>query len=305
MTLLLPRLHRGVPRSFEEDGSQRPLESALEEGVLKPDDKAADVRDFLDMAVSRIGGDEFGGSVYFAGNGMVISIYPPGGGIGNRINLAPIFAEVAHANNPRLIRWMAAVINTHPLICGPERWGAVLEERVGDFTCPDGEEVIAPKVENIDQFNPSWVAHMDRYELEPKPKDAKLIDALAPPAKTTDAEALTWLEQAAPGLHPLFSELIQQRSDFHNGWLSDRNWAVCQWNDSKLDPIAHGWDYECAIDADGGLGDSMECICTECTTWEQAENIFAVLKDINATIETLQSWKSSRAIPPTPSAVLS
>ena len=287
MTLLLPRLHRGVPRSYDEDGSQRPLESALEAGVLKPDDKAADVRDFLDMAVSRIGGDEFEGSVYFAENGMVISIYPPGGGIGNRINLAPIFAEVAHANNPRLIRWMAAVINTHPLICGPERWGAVLEERVGDFTCPDGEEVIAPNVENIDQFNPSWVAHMDRYELG------------------TDAEALTWLEQAAPGLHPLFSELIQQRSDFHNGWLSDRNWAVCQWNDSNLDPIAHGWDYECAIDADGGIGDSMECICTECTTWEQAENIFAVLKDINATIETLQSWKSIRAIPPTPSAVLS
>ena len=305
MTLILPRIHRGVPRSYDEDGSQRPIESALDAGVLKPDDKADSIHGLLDLAVSRIGGNEFVGTVYFAPKGMVVMIYPPYGGVGNRINLAPIFAEVAHANNPRLIRWMAAVINTHPLICGPERWGSLLSEEVGDFNNSWNDETVKePKVDK-GLFLSSWLGHMNRHELEPKPKDAKLIDALAPPAKTTDAEALTWLEQAAPGLHPLFSELIQQRSDFHNGWLSDRNWAVCQWNDSKLDPIAHGWDYECALDADGGLGDSMECICAECTTWEQAENIFAVLKDINATIETLQSWKSSRAIPPTPSAVLS
>ena len=304
MTLILPRLHRGVPRSYDEDGAQRPLESALDAGVLKPDDKAESVFALLDMAVSRIGGNECEGTVYFAEKGMIVMIYPPGGGVGNRINLAPIFADVAHANNPRLIRWMAAVINAHPLICGPERWDNLLGEAIGDFNNSwDDKEVKAPTVDK-GLFLPEWVGHMNRAELEPRQKNAPLVAALTPPPTTTDEEALTWLEQAAPRLHPLFSELIQQRTSFHNDWLSDRNWAVCQW-DGNLDPICHGWDYETSLDGEGALGDCGYCIDTEVKSWAEMETIFKELKYINATIETLQSWKSSRVIPPTPSAVLS
>ena len=305
MTLILPRIHRGVPRSYDEDGSQRPIESALDAGVLKPDDKATDISAFLDLAVSRIGGNEFEGTVYFAPKGMVVMIYPPDGGVGNRINLAPIFAEVAHANNPRLIRWMAAVINTHPLICGPERWGNLLSEEVGDFNNSWNDETVKePKVDKL-LFLSSWLGHMNRHELEPKPKDATLIRALTPAPTTTDKEALTWLEQVAPGLCPLFSELIQQRTSFHNGWLSDyRTWVVCQWN-GELDPVAHHWDYETSLDGEGALGDCGYCIDTEVKSWAEMENIFKELKAINATIERLQSWKSNRVNLPTPSAVLS
>lgn len=304
MTLLLPRLHRGVPRSFDEDGSCRPLEKAIEAGVLKPDDKAESVHGLLDLAVTRVGGEDHEGSVYFAAEGMIVMIYPPGGGIGNRINLAPIFADVAHANNPKLIRWMAAVINAHPLICGPERWGRLLSEEIGDFNNSwNDEEVKEPKVDK-ELFLPSWVGHMDRHKLEPHQKNATLVTTLTPPTTATDEEALTWLEQAAPRLHPLFSELIQQRTSFHNDWLSDRNWAVCQW-DGNLDPVCHGWDYETSLDGEGALGDCGYCIDTEVKSWAEMETIFKELKAINATIETLQSWKSSRVIPPTPSAVLS
>ena len=303
MTLLLPRLHRGVPLSYDEDGA-RPLETALEAGVLKPDDKADSIHGFLDLAVSRIGGNDCEGTAYFAPKGMVVMIYPPAGGIGNRINLAPIFADVAHANNPRLVRWMAAVINAHPMICGPERWEEALDENIGDFNNSwNNEEVKEPAVDKA-LFLPSWIGHLNRHELEPKPKDATLLAALTPPPPTTDKEALDWLEQAAPRLCPLFSELIQQRTSFHNDWLSERVWAVCQW-DGELDPVAHHWDYETSLDGEGALGDCGYCIDTEVKSWAEMENIFAVLKDINATIETLQSWKSSRAIPPTPSAVLS
>lgn len=293
MTLLLPRLHRKVPTCYDE-GAYQPIKEAIAAGLLKLTDKAESPTEHLRLALDRAGLDPFEdmGQVTF-GTGsnkemlIDVGIWPLNGGNGNRLQLAPVFAEIPGAS-PDLIRWLAAVLNKHPLICGPHVWSRLLEEYCGEFTDPDSDEQRPPPDVDHALFTLDWLKSS--------------LDDIGP---SRDSVHLAELAAHSAKLAAIFTQLVAVcRTSPIGNYMSDRVWCVCEW-DGKLDPISHCWDYEVGLDREGGLGDSAEVFAFRVDNWGDLRSALSALNKAIEPVNLLTAWKSKKNLPATPSAVLS
>lgn len=287
--LLVPQLHPDIPHVYADDTKDASIIQALIGAkLLKKTDLATSLDEHASIALHRLKLPKYLddlGSVWIETDGdkgpmFYGKSYPPEACIGYRICIAPLLTLIPAEFD--LVEWFIWVINTHPLIVGPERWESVIK---GYYN-----EVELAKEFDIEDYVMDWLDD-DKQPVPPESDD----DAMLARIKH---------KQLAAIMRILCIEARRaKREEGVLKCISDRCWCVCQWQSmpertrraegySPHDLIAHMWDAEFELDQEGGMGDSGECLAFGGTIdrfIKEADEIYTQVTTVTKLLDL--SWK--------------